>query len=68
MKDYAMKIGDTVTFEAVFEDGTKAQATGTVADIRDDTAFAFVLGYRWPFTIALGGRRYVGFYPRSMSE
>jgi len=44
-------IGEPVAFTAVFEDGTEANSAGTVTDVRDGSAWVFVLGYRWPFEI-----------------
>src|SRR5688572_20107840 len=62
------QIGGSVFFVAVYEDGTEVQSRGTVADIRDGSVWAFVLGQRWPFEIPLDqtpGRELRGYYPKT---
>ena len=44
-------IGEPIAFVAVFEDGTEVVSAGTVADVRDGSAWVYVLGYRWPFQV-----------------
>lgn len=67
-----MKIGQTIEFVAHFPDEPSLllpKTKGTVADIRDGHAYAFVIGYRWPFQIStVDAPVRLGVYPRSSAE
>lgn len=65
-----MKIGESVDFAAVFEDEVfnAVRSRGTISDIRDGVAYAFVLGYRWPFAIRVDDEVKIGFYPLTASD